>query len=228
MRQVNLAGREVGLLHVQHRTERRGGKWFWLCTCACGGSAEVCARYLLKAQRNSCGCQDSRATIGLRALKHGEARVGAQSIEYHTWGKMLSRCRNKDDSSYKDYGGRGITVDSRWDSFEAFLTDMGRRPSPTHSVERVKNELGYSKENCIWATKEVQANNKRNNRVLEYRGERLTLMQLAKKYFPAEPAERARCRIQRRVDSYGFTLEQAVLLPVQTRTGRPLLSQVTP
>jgi hypothetical protein len=101
---------------------------------------------------------------------------------------------------------------------------MGRRPGPGYSIERKKNELGYSKDNCEWATKEVQANNRRSNRILEYQGERLTLMQLSRKYFPGEPAERVRCRIQRRLDVYGFSVEQAIELP-RAAGGRPPLQE---
>jgi hypothetical protein len=86
---------------------------------------------------------------------------------------MNARCHNKDDVNNKYWAGRGITVDPRWrgeDGYAHFLEDMGRRPSPKHSLERKKNELGYSKENCAWATVIEQARNKRSNHPLTLNG----------------------------------------------------------
>jgi hypothetical protein len=74
---------------------------------------------------------------------------------------MLTRCRNPRNARYKDYGGRGITVCEAWRSFEAFLADMGRRPSPAHSLDRRENDGNYEPGNCRWATPEEQANNRR-------------------------------------------------------------------
>jgi hypothetical protein len=205
---------------VLWRTERREGQWFWFCECGCGTHVEICARYLLKAQRKSCGCQDSRATIGARTMTHGATKTA----EYHIWAGMLDRCRNVSSASYKDYGGRGIIVDPRWFFFENFREDMGLRPSSDLSLERKDNDGPYCKDNCVWAPRVEQANNRRSNRVFEYNGERLTLMQLARKYFPDEPVDRARCRVQRRVDTYGLSVEQAVELPIRVVVGQPLLA----
>lgn len=87
---------------------------------------------------------------------------------------MKQRCLNERNRNYKDYGGRGITVDPRWlgeHGFENFLEDMGRRPSPKHSLDRENNNGPYSKNNCRWATRTEQAANRRSNLLLTYRGE---------------------------------------------------------
>ena len=81
---------------------------------------------------------------------------------------MLDRCANQNHTSYKNYGGRGITVCRRWrKSFAAFMADMGLRPTPKHSLDRIDNDKGYFKDNCRWATKQEQANNQRNTLYLD-------------------------------------------------------------
>lgn len=83
-------------------------------------------------------------------------------IEYRAWAGMTSRCTNKNERTYKHYGDRGITVCKRWrESFPAFLKDMGRKPSPELSLDRIDNDGNYEPGNCRWATAKQQANNKR-------------------------------------------------------------------
>jgi hypothetical protein len=82
--------------------------------------------------------------------------------EYYVWRNMKSRCYNRSNPNYKNYGGRGITVCDRWlDSVETFVLDMGQRPTPKHSIDRKDNDKGYTPDNCRWATWTIQANNRR-------------------------------------------------------------------
>ena len=97
--------------------------------------------------------------------RHGHARGGRQTTEYSAWLGMKKRCTKPNNSRYGSYGGRGITVCKRWmDSFQAFLADMGLKPSPDLSIDRIDNDGNYEPGNCRWATKEEQSSNKRRGR----------------------------------------------------------------
>lgn len=91
---------------------------------------------------------------------------------------MRARCGNPNHESFPDYGGRGIIVCERWEkSFEAFIADVGEPPTPSHTIDRIDNALGYFPGNVRWATMEIQNSNKRDNHVIEFRGETLTITQ---------------------------------------------------
>lgn len=92
---------------------------------------------------------------------------------------MRSRCNTPTDAAFHNYGGRGITVCPRWDDFANFMDDMGPRPSSAHTLERVKNHLGYSPTNCEWVTRGAQNRNKRNTLMVEYKGSKIPLIDAA-------------------------------------------------
>lgn len=107
---------------------------------------------------------------------HGETRGGKASPEYRTYREMLRRCADPRRGNYVRYGGRGIRVCARWQrSFAAFLADVGRKPTPTHSLDRRNNSKGYTPGNVIWATAQEQQRNTRRNRYITFRGTRRSL-----------------------------------------------------
>lgn len=95
---------------------------------------------------------------------HGEVQlVNGKRIatpEYRSWQMMKNRCLNPNARDFKHYGGRGVVIAEAWLCFENFLADMGRRPTPTHTLERRDSDKGYTPANCVWATREVQARNR--------------------------------------------------------------------
>lgn len=107
--------------------------------------------------------------VGKNLYKHGLTR----SPEHKTWLSMMTRCcwSNPEREDWHLYQGKGITVCERWHEFVNFLTDMGHKPTPKHTIERCNSSLGYSPENCKWATPKEQANNTTRNRPIICNGE---------------------------------------------------------
>lgn len=168
----DLTGQIFHGLTVQKRELRPGKNTaYWLCLCACGGTATVTTQNLKSGSTRSCGCLQKEKVI--RALtKHGKAD---QCPEYSVWCGMRARCKNPNHKAYKHYGGKGIIVCQRWDDFQLFLDDMGPRPSKKHTIERKDGRLGYCPENCHWATMHEQSRNTSQNRHLTFNGKTLCL-----------------------------------------------------
>jgi hypothetical protein len=114
--------------------------------------------------------------------RHGATRGKIESPEYKTWLAVKQRCTAEYSIQWADYGGRGIKMCDRWlHSFENFLADMGPKPSPHYSIERIDRDGDYTPDNCKWADRIEQANNKRNNRFVTVDGETATIAQWARK-----------------------------------------------
>jgi hypothetical protein len=177
----DISGQRFGRVVVLNVAGVSDSRWNWLCRCDCGNETIVAGKLLRTGQTRSCGClrSENAKRVSLEfTRRHGESTHGTRSAEYRVWISIKDRCFNKDSQHWKDYGGRGITMCEEWkDDFEAFLRYMGRRPSPAHSIERLRNGEGYSPSNCAWATHAEQQNNRRSNRVIEHQGQRLTIAQ---------------------------------------------------
>jgi len=135
--------------------------------------------------------------------------------EYWAWSSMKQRCDNPKCSAYKNYGARGIGYCPSWATFKQFIADLGAKPTKNHTLERVDNNSGYSKHNCIWATSKVQNNNSRNTRFITAFGVTKTLSEWAKEYnVPVST-------LANRLDRFGYPIEMALIKkrhkPVKSR-----------
>lgn len=151
-------------------------------------------------------------------------RLGLSSVqdlpEYRVWIDMRRRCRDPKLRNYPNYGGRGIAVCDRWQTFENFYADMGPRPSKRHSIDRhPDNDGNYEPGNCRWATREEQRNNMRNNRWVEYRGRRMSLRDAIRS--AGDVIEKSAA--WRRLD-LGWSIEMAVETPPDPRFHKNVLA----
>lgn len=144
--------------------------------------------------------------------KHGFST--RKSAEYEAWRGMRRRCLNPKDKYFHNYGGRGITIDERWNSFSNFLADMGERPN-NHSIDRIDNDGPYAPWNCKWATTKEQSNNKSNIYHINYLGKTVTIRDLSEAYGISPRV------LHTRIIVLGWSTEDAISAPIGYRGIHP-------
>ncbi len=163
---IDLVGYRFGRWRVLARASNCNGTARWLCRCDCGTEKDVSGVTLRQGQSKSCHHCARRGDPTV----HGHARGGNRTKTYRCWEGMIARCCNPAKTNYSRYGGRGIAVCDRWrQSFQAFMDDMGPKPTGT-TIERIDNDGHYEPGNCRWATHTEQQRNLRTNRLLTHKG----------------------------------------------------------
>ncbi len=200
------AGTRFGRYEVIGETIYGLGRARVLCRCACGRECLKPTNELLAGRAT--GCRQCRQVY----ISHGQSRTP----EYSIWIGLRRRCSNPKDKRYPEYGGRGIAVADEWYSdFASFLRDVGPRPTPLHSIDRIDNNDDYRPGNCRWAVKKVQQRNRRVNRILTFNGRSACLSEWA------EVTGIGKVTLHHRL-SYGWSIEKALTTPTQKRKPRRL------
>ncbi len=166
---IDRTGQRFGRLVVCRRAEmgKKRLSALWWCDCDCGSLTVVFSHSLSSGHSRSCGCLRRETSSKLLSghsyrLRHGCRRNGKATPEYRAWCNMQARCYNPKHDSFKNYGGRGITVSDRWrNDFAVFLDDMPPHPGKGYSLDRIDNDGNYERSNCRWATRKQQTNNRR-------------------------------------------------------------------
>ena len=203
MRRVaDMTGQRFGILTVtgfSHQA-RQG---YWICACECGGRSTVRRGDLITGRTKSCGC--------LSGVRHG----GSSFPEYGNWAHMIRRTKPNPEQKYqRNYADRGITVCDRWKvgengvaGFACFLNDMGRRPTPLHSIDRIDNNGNYEPQNCRWALPKEQSRNQRKTLFVDFNGRRYPVAEAAERFATVKKGQ-----VVKRLKS-GWTPEQALKIP---------------
>ena len=218
-RNSDAAGERHGrLIAVNRAGPDKWGAALWRFLCDCGEKNYV-AR-IDQVRRGiivSCGCHKKERSAGNEySLKHGHKRRDWQSSEYTSWRNMRQRCHSPNADGYDRYGGRGIRVCDRWrDSFKTFLSDMGKKPTPRHTIGRIDRDGNYDPGNSRWESAKQQGRNRGNNRTVVYLGQEMTIAEACEKGGINRNVVDARLRL-------GWTPERAVTAPVKYHKPRAL------
>lgn len=205
----DLTGKQFGKLTIVSRAPNKGRRVTWNCKCSCGNIAIVRQDDLISAKTRSCGCLHKK-WIADNFYKHGAAIRGNAKREYKIWLSMKNRCQNPKHIHYHRYGGRGISVCFTWQySFESFLRDMGEAPSLNHTLNRIDNDGSYTPENCCWATRKEQSNNRCDTKFYTYKGKTKSRVQWSEE-LNIHPDT-----LRNRIDRSGWTIEKAFTTPVK-------------
>lgn len=174
----NLAGKTFNRLTVIEYHSKRKNKHYYLCKCICGNEKVIESYNIRSGHAKSCGCLNREIVSSQKVnYRHGMSKTRIHNI----WWGIIERCTNENDQAYPNYGGRGITICDEWlNDFEAFEEwAMANGYSEKLSIDRIDNDGNYEPNNCRWATRKQQNNNKSNNVRIEINGEIKNLTQWA-------------------------------------------------
>lgn len=204
----DLTGQRFERLTVLGYVGRISNSSHWLCRCACGAEKVVSSGGLQGGQTKSCGCFRAER-MGSLTFKHGgRSRARPQKRpEYKAWEQMRNRCVDASHKQWRWYGGKGIKVHPEWErDFEAFLAHVGPRPSNKHSLDRIQSGGNYEPGNVRWATWTEQARNRSSNRIVEFSGKSMTMIEAAE--LAGIPYKTVKSRI-----GHGWSVEEALTRP---------------
>ena len=187
----------------------KSGRTCWVCVCDCGRRKSILGARLLSGGSGSCGClqvEVARSLVKERNTSHGLSH----SAEYRIWKEMKRRCSNETRPEWHNYGGRGIRVCRWWrKSFTNFIADMGSRPTPKHSLDRIDNDGPYAPWNCRWATRKEQMRNFRRNHVVTVDGCSKSIVEWSET--TGIPARQIESRLR-----HGWDSKDAVMTPTDS------------
>lgn len=181
MKRLDLSGQRFHRLTAKAPVTMPNGKSGWVCVCDCGTTTTVATLNLRNGHTKSCGCL-SREKSAQRMTTHGLSRR-ENSVDrlHYIWSGMRQRCFNPNHHAFPRYGGRGITICSEWEDFEAFHKwALANGYTPSKSIDRINNDLGYSPDNCRWADQATQSRNRSCCRLISFEGQTMTLSEWAR------------------------------------------------
>ncbi len=202
MRKLNLSGQRFGRLTVLEEAKQIGTRTRWLCLCDCGNKTEVGTAELRQGNTRSCGCYQQECRLQ-NITKHNMSGTRL----YKIWSCMKYRCLGKKHAERHLYQDRGITLCDEWLTFEGFYEWAKDKYFDGSSIDRIDTNGNYEPSNCRFVDNFVQAKNKRNIILYNYKGENLTLSEWARKY------EINYFSLRQRVKYGGWSIEKALTTP---------------
>ena len=204
----DLTGKKFERLIVLELVEVKKGHSYWLCKCDCGKKKIICGNHLCRGNIKSCGCLRKE----LASKKAKEKQFIPNKRIYGIWKNMKGRCYNQKSISYYNYGKRGIKVCDEWKndfmSFYNWAMKNGYQEGLT--IDRINVNGNYEPSNCRWVTWKEQCNNRKNNVIIEYNGEKNNIAYFIKKYNLGEFA------IYKRIKN-GWDVKRAIETPIKTK-----------